>query len=105
VSSHSRKPPPGWRGAPEFSPESRKVTITWPSLSLRVWCNAMGLNVVAYVDRVDSNGRLVRVDIASSTWRGKPPTEEDVVLWGALVLSTWLESRIQAIGDAELTAL
>jgi hypothetical protein len=27
------------------------------------------------------------------------------VLWGALVLSTWLESRIQAIGDAELTAL
>lgn len=84
-----------------LSPESRSVTLMYPDLHLRVWCNALGLNIVAYVDRSDSKGKLHRTQIASATWRGPLPSEEDVVLWAARALSVWLEARILALGDAE----
>jgi len=96
--------PAGWTGAPEFSPESRAITSSYPDFHLRVWCNIRGINVLAYVDRSDSKGRLVRTEVAKAVWVGKPPTETDVVLWGAAVLSTWLETRVLALGEAELSA-
>jgi hypothetical protein len=104
VGSRKHPVPESWTGAPEFTPESRAITAAFPDLHLRVWCNVRGVNVLAYVDRSDSKGRLVRTDIAKATWRGKPPTEADVVLWGAMVLSTWLEARILALGEAEAAA-
>lgn len=104
MSSRKRAAPAGWEGAPEFSPESKAITAAFPDLHLRVWCNVRGVNVLAYVDRSDSKGRLVRTDIAKATWRGKPPTEVDVALWGAMVLSTWLEDRVLALGEAEAAA-
>jgi hypothetical protein len=71
---------------------------------VRVWCNIRGINLLAYVDHSDERGRLHRTDIAHSTWRGKPPSEEDVVLWATAALSTWLETRVLAMGEAELGA-
>lgn len=97
-----RPAPRGWEAAPEFTPESRQITASFPDLHLRVWCNIKGINVLAYVDRSDSTGRIHRTSIASATWRGRPPSEVDVALWGALVLSTWLESRVLAAGEEEL---
>lgn len=102
--AEKRKPPRGWTAAPEFSPESKAITASFPDLHLRVWCNIRGINVVAYVDRSDGHGQLRRTDVAKATWIGKPPTETDVVLWGAMVLSTWLETRILALGEGELTS-
>jgi hypothetical protein len=88
-------------GPRELSPESRQVTLLYPDLHVRVWCNAMGINLVAHVDRSDGEGRLHRTEVAKATWRGKPPTEADVVLWAACALSAWLESQILATGEHE----
>jgi hypothetical protein len=87
----------------ELTAESRRTTLMYPDLSLRVWCNALGINIVAHVDRSDSAGRIHRTEIAKATWRGKPPTEADVVLWASLALARWLEGRILELGDAELS--
>lgn len=98
-----RQVPPNWRGARTLSPESRATTLMYPDLHVRLWCNSAGLNIVAHIDRSDGQGRLHRTEVAKSTWRGKPPTEEDVVLWATAALSTWLEARILALGEAEVT--
>jgi hypothetical protein len=102
MASRKRQPPRGWVPAPEFTPESKAVTLSHPDFHLRVWCNIRGINVLAYIDQSDSRGRLNRVDVAKATWLGKPPSAEDVVLWGAMVLSTWLEGRILAAGESEV---
>lgn len=88
----------------ELSPASRRTTLLYPDLSVRVYCNAMGINLVAHIDRSDGEGRLHRTEVAKAVWRGKPPSEEDVVLWATAALSTWLEARILAMGEAELNA-
>lgn len=88
-------------GPRPLSPESKAVTLLYPDLHLRVWCNALGLNIVAHVDRSDGQGRLHRTEIAKATWRGPQPNEADVVLWAARALSTWLEERILDMGEHE----
>jgi hypothetical protein len=92
--SRKRPVPESWKGARALSPESRAITLLYPDLHVRLWCNALGLNLVAHVDRSDASGRLVRTEIKRATWRGKPPKEEDVVLWACLALSAWLEARL-----------
>ena len=87
----------------ELSPESRRTTLLYPDLSVRVYCNARGINLVAHIDRSDEAGQLHRTEVAKAVWRGKPPSEEDVVLWATAALSTWLEARILAMGEAELS--
>ena len=103
MASRKRQPPAGWVPAPEFTPESKAITSAYPDFHLRVWCNIRGINVLAYIDRSDSKGRLVRTEVAKATWVGKPPTEADVVLWGAMALSTWLEKLVLAAGEVEAT--
>lgn len=92
---------PGPRTA---SPESLRIQHSWPDLHVRLWCNISGLNILAYIDRSDASGRVHRTEVARATWLGKPPTEEDTVLWATAALSTWLEARIMAAGEEELAA-
>ena len=95
----------GLPGPREYSPESRRITTLYPDLHVRVWCNALGINVLAYIDSSRPDGSLRRVEVAKTTFRGTPPKEGDVVLWAARALTSWLESHIMALGELELTGL
>lgn len=97
-----RQPPRSWTGPSSLSEEGKAFTATHPALYLHVWCNYSGINVVANVDHLDAKGRLRRVEIAHATFRTPPPREEDIVLWGARALASWLEARIMDLGEAEL---
>lgn len=101
--SKRRPAPAHWGCDPVFSPESRAVTAKYPDFHLRVWCNVNGINVLAYVQWSDERGKLHTTDVARATWRGRPPSEEDVVLWGMMAASGWLEARVMAAGEAEVT--
>lgn len=87
-----------------LSPEGKRFTATHPALYLHCWANFEGMNITANVDWLDDQGRLQRVVVAKQTWQPPMPNEVDVVLWAARALSAWLEARIMAMGDAELSA-
>lgn len=65
------------------------MTAAFPDLHLRIWCNIRGVQVVCYVDRSDSQGRLHRTTIANTSFRPPEVTEELVISWAIRCLSRW----------------
>lgn len=88
-------------GVPELSPESRRITASFPDLHLRVWCNIKGVSVLAYIDSTDGRGIMRRMEIQKALFHPREVTPELVVEWGRRALARWLEDRALAEGNAE----
>lgn len=86
-------PPAHWKGNRDLSPEGKAFTATHPSLYMHVWCNFSGVNVVAYVDHLNRNGRLIRTEVGKVTWKPPEVSERLVVEWGQRCLTAWLEGQ------------
>lgn len=84
--------------AHNLSPEGREFTSHHPALSLKVFCQLSGVAVVAYVDWLDSKGKLCRTEIANTEFRPQKVTERLVVEWGERCLRAWLEDQLDPKG-------
>lgn len=85
-------------GARNLSPEGKAFRDRRPALSLRIWCQLSGVAVVAYLDRLDERGRLVRVEIANTEFRPPKVSERLIVEWGERCLRAWLEDQLDPKG-------
>jgi hypothetical protein len=84
----------GWRPHPLLT--DRAIAFQWryPQLHLRVWAQLDGMHVLAYVEYMGEDARLVVHDVARAVWHPKEVTEELVVEWGQRALSRWLGDRL-----------
>ncbi len=78
----------------DLSPEGKHFTATHPALYVHVYCNFSGVQVVAYVDHLDRQGRLKRTPIQNTSFRPPEVTERLVVEWGERALRSWLEAHV-----------
>lgn len=84
--------------ARDLSPEGREHTSHRPFLHLSVFCQLSGVAVVAFVDRLDAKGKLVRTEIANTSFRPPKVTERLIVEWGERCLRAWLEDQLDPKG-------
>lgn len=87
----------GWVQHPLVSKEATASRWAKPQLSLRVWATFDLVNLLAYVEWMADDGRLVHHTISTATWRSPEVTEQSVVEWGQRALAKWLGDQLQGI--------
>ncbi len=83
----------GWRPHPTNSAASRAARWAFPQLTLRIWAEIDGMQLVAYVETVDEKGRLHKTEIGQAKWQPHRVTERMVVDWGRRCLEAWLATH------------
>ena len=86
----------GWRPHPRLTKESLAVQWRYPQLRMRVWADPAGMHLLASLEHMGDDGRLVYKQIARAVWQPKEVTERAVVDWGRRALVAWLEANADA---------
>lgn len=83
----------GWRPHPHNTPAGRAKRWAFPQLTLRIWAEVDGMQLIAYVETVDNAGKLHKTEIGSARWQPHSVTERMVVDWGRRCLEAWLAAH------------
>lgn len=82
--------PSNWRPDPRNTPAGKAKRWAFPQLTLRIWAEVDGMNLLAYVQTVDNAGKLHTEEIGRAVWQPHSVTERMVVDWGRRCLEAWL---------------
>ena len=83
----------GWRPHPNHTAQAYAFQWAHPQLHMRIWALPDGMHLLAVVEWMGEDGRLVHHQISRAVWRPAEVTERAVVDWGARALSAWLAAR------------
>lgn len=78
---------------PGISPEARARRWAFPQLTLRIWAEIDGMQLIAFVETVDNSGQLHKTEIGQAKWQPTSVTERAVVDWGRRCLEAWLATH------------